>query len=141
MTETEIYDESRAIVLYDGQCPLCQKSVQILKRLDWLDRLQFHDARALDQLPKSKIPLDSQRLLEEMHLLTPDRTQAPCGFRAFRWMAWRLPALWPLAPWLMLPGVPWLGQKVYLWIARRRYQLVPCSDGACTVALPQKAPE
>ena len=138
---TTLHDENRGIVLYDGQCPLCQKSVQILKRLDWLDRLRFQDARDYKHLPESKIPLDPQRLLEEMHLLTPDRSQAPSGFRAFRWIAWRLPALWLIAPWLMLPGVPWLGQRVYLWIARRRYQLVPCSDGACTVPLRRNLPE
>lgn len=27
---------SRALVLYDGQCPLCLKSVALLKRLDKL---------------------------------------------------------------------------------------------------------
>lgn len=24
-----------AVVLYDGDCPLCQKSIAVLKRLDW----------------------------------------------------------------------------------------------------------
>jgi predicted DCC family thiol-disulfide oxidoreductase YuxK len=50
-------------------------------------------------------------------------------------MAWRLPLLWAVAPLLYLPGVPWLGQKVYLWVARNRFNLVPCHDGGCAVPL------
>ena len=31
----------RALILYDGQCPLCRKSVGLLRRLDWRKRLDF----------------------------------------------------------------------------------------------------
>ena len=55
----------RGHVLYDGQCPLCLKSVGVLKRLDWFGRLRaattheltaaggittIEDIRALDAL-------------------------------------------------------------------------------------------
>jgi len=43
------------------------------------------------------------------------------------------PALWPLVPLLYLPGVPAAGQRLYLWVARNRYHLVPCHAGACAV--------
>ncbi len=76
--------------------------------------------------------------MEEMHLVTPKRDRLHHGFGAFRWMAWRLPLLWLVAPLLYLPGVPYLGQRVYLWIAKRRYRLVPCRDGVCT--LPTQPP-
>lgn len=71
-----------------------------------------------------------------MHLLTPGGKDLLSGFQAFRWMAWRLPLLWPLAPFLYLPGMATLGQWVYLKIARNRYQLVPCRDGVCTIQQP-----
>src|SRR5262249_11837790 len=63
----------KAVVLYDGECPLCQKSVGILKRLDWLRRLHYQNCRELDRLPPSPVPLDEQKMLEEMHLVTPRR--------------------------------------------------------------------
>jgi predicted DCC family thiol-disulfide oxidoreductase YuxK len=72
-------------------------------------------------------------MLEQMHLVTPDRQRLYAGFSAFRWMAWRMPLTWALAPWLYLPGVLWLGNRVYLWVARHRYQLVPCKEGVCTL--------
>jgi hypothetical protein len=48
-------------------------------------------------------------------------------------MAWRLPLLWILAPFLYVPGVPTLGQAAYLWVARNRFRLVPCHGGVCTL--------
>jgi predicted DCC family thiol-disulfide oxidoreductase YuxK len=121
----------RAVVLYDGRCPLCQRSVRLLKRIDWLGRLDFRDARVEANVPPTDPPLAFDRLMEEMHLLTPDGRHVYHGFGAFRWMAWRLPPLWPVAPLLYLPGVPTLGRKAYLWVARNRFKLVPCDDGRC----------
>ena len=123
--------DTKAQVLYDGQCPLCIKSVNALKRLDWLHRLHFLNARDSASLPSREPPLDPDRLLQEMHLLTPDGKHVYHGYGAFRWLAWRLPLLWPLAPLMYIPGVPQLGQKVYLWIARNRFRLVPCHGGVC----------
>ena len=125
----------KAVVLYDGDCPLCRRSVGVLRRFDWLGALAYHSARDAGHLPPSHVSLDPDRLLEEMHVLTPDRRRAYAGFRAFRWMAWRLPPLWPVAPVLHLPGVPWLGNRVYRWVARNRLNLVSCKDGACQVPL------
>jgi predicted DCC family thiol-disulfide oxidoreductase YuxK len=127
----------RARLLYDGLCPFCLKSVAVLKRLDWFGRLRYLDARDRANLPASDGPLDPDRLLEEMHLLTPNGKHVYHGFAAFRWLAWRLPLLWPIAPFLYIPGVPALGQKAYLWVARNRYSLVPCHDGMCMLP-PQK---
>ena len=118
----------QGIVLYDGACQFCRTSVDILKRLDWLQRLHFQSARDAEHLI-----LDRQRLLEEMHVLTPDRRHAYAGFDAFRWMAWRLPLTMPLAPLLYIPGVRWLGTKMYRWVAKHRFDLVPCSHGECRV--------
>jgi predicted DCC family thiol-disulfide oxidoreductase YuxK len=125
----------KAVVLYDGDCPFCRKSVAVLKPLDWLGRLHFQSARDLEKLPHSREPLDPQKLIEEMHVVTPDREHAHAGFRAFRWMAWRLPATVLIAPLLYLPGVLWLGNKVYRWVAKNRFNLVPCDDGGCKVPL------
>ena len=125
--------QGKAVVLYDGMCPLCQRSVRILKRLDWLHLLHYQDCRDVAKLPKPAVQLEPKKLLQEMHLVTPDRERVYAGFAAFRWIAWRLPLMFWLAPVLYLPGVPWLGRRMYLWVAKNRYQLVPCKDGVCSV--------
>jgi predicted DCC family thiol-disulfide oxidoreductase YuxK len=98
-----------------------------------LNKLHAQDCRDLEHLPPCQQPLDPVLMLEQMHLVTPDRQRLYAGFSAFRWMAWRMPLTWALAPWLYLPGVLWLGNRVYLWVARHRYQLVPCKEGVCTL--------
>lgn len=123
----------KAILLYDGNCALCRKGVDHLRRLDWLGVLRYADARDREHLPATDPPLDAERLLQEMHLVPPAGGPIYHGFGAFRWLAWRLPLLWPLAPFLYLPGVPSLGQRIYLWVARNRFRLVPCHGGVCTL--------
>jgi predicted DCC family thiol-disulfide oxidoreductase YuxK len=120
----------RARVLYDGDCPLCRKSVAILRRLDWLGRLDYVNAREIKA--DSDAELVDAPLFDEMHVLTPGGALHR-GFRAFRWLAWRLPLCWPIAPLLYLPGVPGLGQRLYLWVARNRFHLVPCQGGVCEI--------
>jgi predicted DCC family thiol-disulfide oxidoreductase YuxK len=124
---------NHAAVIFDGDCAFCQKSVSLLRRLDWFRRLTYVNFREPDN-PLLKSPLlEGAPLVEEMHLLTPDGSRVYHGFGAFRWLAWRLPALCLIAPLLYIPGVPRLGQKVYLWIARNRFRLVPCHGGVCTI--------
>ena len=126
----------RARVLYDGHCAFCRRSVELLRRLDWLGRLNYADARDLAHLPAGPGPWQPARLLEEMHVLTADGRRVYHGFAALRWLAWRLPLLWPAAPFLYLPGVPALGQRLYLWVARNRFRLVPCHGGVCALPPP-----
>ena len=128
----------KGVVLYDGDCGFCQQSVRLLKALDWLRLLHFQSARDVANLPASEVPLDPQKMLDEMHLLTPDRRAVYAGFTAFRWISWRLPLTAPLAVLLYLPGVLPLGSRAYRWVARNRFRLVPCAQNACAVP-PRKA--
>ncbi|HEX3146548.1 MAG TPA: DUF393 domain-containing protein [Gemmataceae bacterium] len=123
----------KAVVLYDGDCPMCRKTTSILRRLDWLHRLQFHNCRDAAHIPANAAHLDPERMTQEMHVLLPNRRTALSGFRAVRWIAGRLPVMWPLYPLLFVPGMARLGQRAYLWIARNRFHLVPCHDGVCTI--------
>jgi predicted DCC family thiol-disulfide oxidoreductase YuxK len=129
----------KGVVLFDGSCPFCRKSVGIIRKLDWFGRLEYRDATVPENWPATAEPLQMDRLMDEMHLVTP-RGATHAGFFAFRWMSWRLPLTWLVAPLLYVPGVSWLGSKVYLWIARNRYNLVPCHDGQCAVPRPKSSP-
>lgn len=124
---------ARAQVLYDGDCAFCRKSIGLLQKLDWLKQLSYLDVRNQDN-PLLKMPRIAEApLTDEMHVLTADAGTLLHGFTALRWLAWRLPLLWPMAPLLYIPGIPSLGQRAYLWIARNRFRIVPCHGGLCTI--------
>lgn len=123
----------KGVVLFDGECPFCRKSIAMVRKLDWLGRLEYQNCRDLEHIPANTAGLSPERMIEEMHLLTPDRRKAHAGFRAVRWIFARLPLMWPVWPLMFIPGIPQVGQKIYLWIARNRFQIVPCRDGVCTI--------
>src|SRR6516162_11385723 len=95
MSDAAQRDRQQGVLLYDGDCALCRKGVAQLRKLDWLGVLRYADARDPGQRPATDPPLDPARLLEEMHLLSPKGGRIYHGFGAFRWLAWRLPLLWP----------------------------------------------
>src|SRR5262245_4776183 len=135
----EVAADRKPTLLYDGECAFCRKSVSILRKLDWLKAVRYQNGRDVANLPPTDPPLDPKRLIEEMHLVTADRQRVYHGFGAFRWMSWRMPPLWLAAPFLYIPGVPWLGQKIYLWVARNRFKLAPCNEGACELRPPDRS--
>jgi predicted DCC family thiol-disulfide oxidoreductase YuxK len=116
-------------LFYDGQCGLCTKSIGVLKMLDWRKRLRFVDIH--DEAERAQYAPDLQMadLDKSMHIRTSfGRTYK--GFSAFRRLTWTLPLLRPLAPFLYIPGVKFIGDRVYRSIANRRKQ---CTHSACAL--------
>ena len=120
-------------VLYDGLCPLCCRTVRLLAGFDLFARLEFLDFRRLDLGEYNRrhmLNLALHDLEEEMFVIFRGKTYR--GFYAYRRIALVLPALWPLAPWLFLPGLSSLGALAYSYVARNRLKLLWC-DSHCAV--------
>lgn len=130
----------RAVLLYDGRCGFCLESIKRLRVLDlfgWVDPLDFHSQPDLSKLSPALTP---QRCRSEMVLLEPNGRLSG-GFEAFRRMSPHLPMVWPLVPFLYVPGMRWLGTRIYRWVATHRYLLhhnPTCAANQC--ALGDSAP-
>jgi len=123
----------RLQVLYDGLCPLCGRTVRLLACFDLFTRLEFLDFRRIDLIEYNRshmLNLARKDLEEEMYVIF--RGKAYRGFYGYRRIASALPALWPLAPWLFLPGISSLGALVYGYVARNRLKFLWC-DSHCPV--------
>lgn len=131
---------NQGVMLYDGDCAFCKMGVRTIKKLDWRRKVAFHNARNMTGIPDNSASLNQDAMLDEMHLLTPDRQQAHAGYDAFRWMAWRLPLTMVIAPFLYIPGIPWLGNRMYRLVAKNRFRIVPCGDNGCKIDLSKKKP-
>ena len=131
---TDTNTRSRHHFLYDGSCGLCQKTVAVLRRLDLLGRIVFHDAlRDWPAIQAAFPTLSQEECLENMHVVTASG-RVETGFDAYRAISWSLPLLWPIAPLLYVPGVPTVGRRVYAAVARGRHR------GGCPVPTRSAAP-
>ncbi len=125
------------IVLYDDQCPMCTFQMRVLSWLDWCNMvslLPMSDPRAVQVAPG----LRREDLLEAIHCVTKDG-KIFRGARCLRHVGMRMPLLVPLALVFWIPGVIWLAEKIYNWVARNRYllsRLFGCKE-ACAI-LPER---
>ena len=121
----------RIQILFDGQCPLCNRTVRVLGFFDLFARLQFLDFRRLDLAEYNRrqgFALTLEDLDREMYVIS--RGQAHIGYYGYQALALALPAFWPLIPLLYFPGFSWVGERVYGAIARNRLALLHC-DSHC----------
>lgn len=111
----------RLAVLYDGSCGLCRRTVAVIRALDVLDRIDILDARGDWPRVTARFPhLTQAACMETMHVAGEDG-RVFIGFYAYRALARALPVGWLCLPWLYVPGVPAVGERVYAAVARRRH--------------------
>jgi predicted DCC family thiol-disulfide oxidoreductase YuxK len=123
-------------VLYDGMCPLCRRTVRVFGAMDLFRRLEFIDFRSLslaEYNEKHGLKLTADALEKEMFVIS--RGASHSGFEGYRVIALSIPALWPLVPFLFLPGVSNVGKSIYRHIAHDRLALANC-DSDCAFDIP-----
>lgn len=113
------------VLIYDGHCAFCRREASRLQR--WVGgrlRLEsFRDAGVLDRYSS----LTASACEEAVQLVEPDG-RIWSGAAAFA-RALRLRSLLaPLGAIYWIPGVRWLADRAYRWVARNRFRL-PGADG------------
>jgi predicted DCC family thiol-disulfide oxidoreductase YuxK len=108
------------VVIFDGHCKFCQGQVARLARFDSRGVLAFlslHDP----EVPLRYPDLSHDQLMEQMYVVD-SQGRRHAGAEAFRFLTRKLPWLWPLAPFLHIPGSLPVWQWAYRQVARRRYR-------------------
>ncbi len=125
-------------ILYDGDCPLCSRTVRLLKRLDLLGLLNYLDFRLLDLTEYNRthrLNLVLHDLEKEMHVIF--RGQAYKGFYGYRIISLSLPLFWLITPALFVPGVSSLGVLLYRYAAHNRFRFLSCASDCVLEPLPK----
>jgi predicted DCC family thiol-disulfide oxidoreductase YuxK len=123
-------------VIYDGYCVLCQQSRKIVQTLDWLKRVEFLDLHNWDEVSNRYPALDYETAMGQMQVVEPNGTMHS-GFDGVRRLLRELPLTFPIWLLLQIPGMKWVGDRVYRFIARNRYRInkafgAPvCENGVC----------
>lgn len=105
-----------ARVVYDGGCGFCTVFKRWMERLDWLDRFDWTDLHNADY---SQLPVTEEDCVEAMQVI--DGGTVYSGFYATRRILRSTPLLLPVAVLMYVPGVPFLGRRVYRWVAAQRH--------------------
>jgi predicted DCC family thiol-disulfide oxidoreductase YuxK len=129
----------KVVILYDGLCALCNQSVQLVKRLDWLHRFVYSNVQDWETVHARYPQLDREATLGAMHVVRPDG-QVYRGYEGIRQIIRELPLFFWIYPLLFLPGVTWVGPKLYHWISVHRYEFnrifggpTQCENGVCKI--------
>jgi predicted DCC family thiol-disulfide oxidoreductase YuxK len=125
-------------VIYDGNCVICNGTKRTFSALDWRHQLNWVDLHDRARMKFISPNISEDRAMGQVHVL--DGTTVYAGFFGTRRMMKALPLLYPLWFLLHIPGMTWLGQKVYRFIARNRYTInrlagkPVCENDVCRIA-------
>ncbi len=120
-------------LVFDGNCIICVRTVGLIHRMDILSLVSMHNLHDLEKV-EWKSEVDLKRAQSEI-LLRQKPGVWLGGFEAFRALAWRLPWLTVIAPFLYVPGIAQLGDAVYKLISANRYTILggKCEHKSCSM--------
>jgi predicted DCC family thiol-disulfide oxidoreductase YuxK len=121
-------------VYFDGECPLCTREVDLVRRLDRRSRIRFTDIAA-PGFDAAVIGRTHDELMARIHAQLPDGTLVE-GVEVFRQM-YGATGFGPLVSLTRIPGVSHLLDASYRWFAKNRLRITGrCDeDGACSPRL------
>jgi predicted DCC family thiol-disulfide oxidoreductase YuxK len=110
----------RYSVIVDGGCGLCLRTAAVIRACDVLHRVDILDMFREWPAIETRFPgLDHEACIASMHVLTSDGRRAD-GFDGYRLLCRALPLGWLFLPVLFVPGVPYIGRRIYAAVAARR---------------------
>lgn len=118
-------------VFFDGQCPLCTREVDMVKRFDRRGALRFVDIAAPDFDPAS-VGRTYDDLMARIHG-RDEGGELVTGVEVFRRMYAAI-GLGPLVALTRVPPISTIAEAGYRWFAKNRLRLTGrCDTGTCAV--------
>ena len=109
---------SKPLIIYDNRCLFCIRTKNFIDKLDKNKKLKWI---GIDNFNYKKFKLKKEDLLEEMHLISGNNVYK--GYFAFKQISKKIPLFYIFYLLSLIPGVDFIGDKVYNLIAKHRYKL------------------
>jgi predicted DCC family thiol-disulfide oxidoreductase YuxK len=123
-------------ILYDGECPLCSREIQLLRRLDRGCGCVCFEDIAAPEFDAIAFGLDAATAMERIHGVLPDGAIVE-GMAVFRRAYAAVGLGWLLAP-TAWPGLRGLADWAYATFARNRLRWTGrsagCAAGRCSTS-------
>lgn len=131
-TDTDSLAGREVEVFYDGDCPLCRREINMLRRWDKQHKILFTDIAAAGFDP-APLGVSQETLMAEIHARLPDG-RLVTGVEVFRRLYTAVGLGWLVAP-TRLPILRHGLDAAYRVFAKNRLRLTGrcAADGACTV--------
>lgn len=119
-------------IFYDNFCPSCTKFSKIVKKLDWLNKIDIKQLR--NELHTSLFPeINLQLALNQMASFD---ISWHYGYNSIYFTLIKLPLFWFTIPILYLLKITKLGQLIYTELAlKRRIIPIHCQNEFCSINL------
>jgi predicted DCC family thiol-disulfide oxidoreductase YuxK len=111
----------RAILIYDGECPVCGKAVEWVTERALPDAFEFLSCHS-ETLPGRFPAIDKAACLQAMHLVLSDGTVL-AGERAIPEILRRLRGYRWATALFRLPGAGMFSRVFYRWFATNRFHI------------------
>ena len=125
--------KDKKTVIYDGDCGFCQATVNLIKKIDWLNQFTFVKFQDENVLNKHSF-LTKEMCEKEIYLckLIGKEKKYYGGYDAFKIMSFYLPITFFISWFFFLPGVIQIGRVVYRFIAKNRHK-IKIGDKVCKI--------
>lgn len=128
------HDQPAGRVLYDGACPRCRASMAFITAGDPDRVVEPIDLTSVD-VATIHPALTREACMKAMHLVRRDG-KVQSGYDAVMTLLAWTPLSKPFALVRFVPGVSFVGRKVYAWIASTRPRDGECTDEVCGIHPP-----
>jgi predicted DCC family thiol-disulfide oxidoreductase YuxK len=137
-TQTRPPAAGKPIALYDGHCRFCTEQAEKLARMarGAIEIRSFQEPGALDAFPG----ITHEACMVELKLVGGDGRVYGGAEAVVRALRLGRPLIGRIALGYYFPGVRWLADRAYAWVAKNRYRLfgktrraAACDGEACAV--------
>ena len=117
-------------VFFDGECPLCRREIELVRRLDRRGHVVCTDIARPDFDP-TPLGRSHEELMARIHGRLPDGTLVE-GVEVFRRL-YAAVGFGALVALTRLPPISWALEAGYRWFAKNRLRLTGrCTDETCS---------
>jgi len=114
----------RAIVIYDGDCGICEKFKKIVMRLDWFHRFEFEPFQQ-DQIFLTYPWLSREECEKELKLIE-DEKNVFGGADAVLKICFKVPLLMIVGRLFWIPPLRQFARWAYVKVANNRHRISKC---------------
>lgn len=125
--------------IYDGDCPLCNRTKVLLSCLDIFNKLNFITAQSAKSQYKELEQISDEELITDIHSID-SKNKIRKGVDTYAAVFIRMLYLAPIGVLIKTPGIYHIAKKLYGSIANNR-ERTPCTDESCVVFSPEVTDE